>query len=52
MFHKSLSQVPAGLTPIRTRSSDHEADMFNVHSMRVPPSPVLVRCAVACRGWS
>ena len=49
MFHKSLSQVPAGLTPIRTRSSDHEVDMFNVHSMRAPPSPVLVRDAITGR---
>ena len=27
MFHKSLSEVPAGLTPIRTRSEDFESDL-------------------------
>jgi hypothetical protein len=48
MFHKSLSQVPAGLTPIRTRSDDHEVDVFNVHSMRLPPSPAPVRHASGC----
>ena len=26
-FHQSLSRVPAGLTPIRTRSEDYEADL-------------------------
>lgn len=40
-----LLKVPAGLTPIRTRSDDYEADLANAHAMRGPPSPVIVRVA-------
>lgn len=42
MFHKSLSEVPPGLTPIRTRSDDFELDLANAHTAHVPPSPGLV----------
>lgn len=40
MFHKSLSEVPAGLTPIRTRSDDFEAELADFRGRTAPSAQV------------
>ena len=40
MFHKSLSEVPPGLTPIRTRSDDFEMEVSAAGRDTAPSVPV------------